>query len=128
MHQQLCRLFTVLIGLAIVARINAQQTPDMLPAAIIPDNELPKYAVFRPHPEYPREARARHITGEGMFGVEISLSTGRVNSVRIIHSTGSAILDKAAIQALKNWRFRPNTFRQARVPINFTMDRPRDAR
>jgi TonB family protein len=58
-------------------------------------------------PEYPLEARQRHATGAGIFVLRVQVKSGRVKEVEVARSTGHAILDAAAVKALKKWRFKP---------------------
>src|SRR5256885_1537435 len=113
--------FQILITFFLSALGHAQTPESSRPLAIMSEEQWRRYILSNPKPEYPLEARARRITGEGIFDLEISLTTGRVTSVKIVRSTGSAILDRAAIRALKNWRFRPDTVAAARVPIRFNI-------
>ena len=36
-------------------------------------------------------------------------------------STGSRLLDQAALNAFRQWQFKPKTIRQFRTPINYEM-------
>jgi TonB family protein len=48
--------------------------------------------------------------------------TGNVTEVRVMKSTGSKILDAAAIQALLKWRFKPGAgIGRADQPITFRL-------
>jgi hypothetical protein len=46
-----------------------------------------------------------------MFIIGVPVKSGRVAEVRVSRSTGHAILDAAAVNALKQWRFKPGTLR-----------------
>jgi protein TonB len=89
-------------------------------------------------PEYPIEARAHHITGSGIFVLQVQIKSGRVKEVIIARSTGHAILDNAAVKTLREWQFKPSTLPSSKeifkgqnpfaaedsvikVPITFTM-------
>lgn len=93
-------------------------------------------SAYTPRPDYPSLARARHITGKGIFRLLVSLQTGLVKSLDIEHSTGSEILDTAAMNTLSRWRFKPEILRGylddphnrwdrdrviIRVPVNYSM-------
>jgi TonB family protein len=78
-------------------------------------------AIYAPAPEYPIEARARRITGRGVVVVDIDQKTGWVLSARMEKSTGSKLLDDAAVAAFKHWRFKPGSARQIHSPIAFTL-------
>jgi TonB family protein len=105
----------------------------------ITGDQVARLAVDTPKPDYPLAARARHITGTGTFILNIQVRTGLVRYGEVEHSTGSALLDSAAIAALNKWRFKPGTLPMvakmglhrslphatedfvARVPIHFSL-------
>src|SRR2546423_11721672 len=72
-------------------------------------------------PEYPYEARLHHITGTGVVVIHIDRATGNVTSCEMAPSTGSEILDEAAMSAMRQWRFNPGGPVMAKCPITFTM-------
>ena len=78
-------------------------------------------AVSAPRPEYPYEARRAKMTGSGVCVMTVDTSTGAVTSAVMAQSTGSPVLDNAAVSAFKRWRFRPGTVARVRTPITFTM-------
>ena len=78
-------------------------------------------AVRAPRPEYPYAARARFITGSGVAVMTVDRATGEVTSCQMAQSTGSDILDRAAVSAFSRWRFRPGTVKEVRIPITFTV-------
>jgi protein TonB len=59
-----------------------------------------------PKPGYPAFARRMGIEGEVMIKVLVS-SQGTALKIEVAHSSGYEILDKAAAEAVKNWRFVP---------------------
>lgn len=81
-----------------------------------------------PPPAYPASARRRGIEGTVRLAVDISAS-GRVENVRIRLSSGNADLDRAALEAVQRWRFRParaagrKIASRAVIPIVFQLDR-----
>ena len=75
--------------------------------------------VSHPKPEYPPDARLHHLAGKGLFHIAVSYETGEVSSVAVESSTGHEILDDAAVQTLKRWKFRPHTIVGLKVPITF---------
>jgi TonB family protein len=82
---------------------------------------------YHPKPNYPE--RARREGWEGTVVLEVSIdSQGRPERIAINRSSGFAILDHAAREAVKGWRFRPASLgkRQItsteRVPIVFRLD------
>jgi TonB family protein len=72
-----------------------------------------------PQPEYPPEALASHIQGTGVYDVWIRPDTGVVTRVDILRSSGSKLLDDAAVRSLRQWRARPNALSRLSVPIRF---------
>ena len=69
----------------------------------------PKFGVAylnNPKPGYPAFARRMGIEGEVMIKVLVS-SQGTALKIEVAHSSGYEILDKAAAEAVKNWRFVP---------------------
>lgn len=84
------------------------------------DDELKKHLLLMLRPLYPVEARARHITGSGSYEMRIDRS-GAVRGVVIRKSTGSSILDDAAVDALIRWRFKPREIQRITIPVRFVM-------
>ena len=72
-----------------------------------------------PQPEYPPEALAKLIQGTGIYDVWIRPKTGIVTRVDIVRSTGSKLLDDAAVKSLWQWRARANVLSRISVPIRF---------
>jgi TonB family protein len=84
------------------------------------------FAYYAPRPDYPPvEYRAlpksKWPTGSGIFTVNIDQKTGLVSSVSAKKTTGSAGLDKIAIDALRRWKFRTPTKPSVEVPIEFKL-------
>ena len=78
-------------------------------------------AVYAPRPQYPYEARSRHIMGSGVCVADVDPGSGNVTSATMAQSVGNPILDNAAVSAFRQWRFRPGTVSKVRIPITFTM-------
>jgi TonB family protein len=76
----------------------------------VPGVAVPKYvlATYRPQPNYPMSALSRGAQGTGIFVMRIQIKSGRVKEVYVARSTGHSDLDAATVQALKQWRFRPD--------------------
>jgi TonB family protein len=77
--------------------------------------------LMMPRPKYPYEARARHIIGRGMYDIRMDTKSGLVTRVVVVQSTGSKVLDEAAVDAFSKWRARPGKISHIRVPVNFTL-------
>lgn len=75
---------------------------------------------YAPPLQYPYEARSRCITGSGVFMLKINPQTGYVTSVATVRSTGSPILDNAALSAFRPWIFKDG-WKEAVIPVTFTL-------
>ena len=80
-----------------------------------------KVVLHQVPPEYPYEARRSRITGHGILIGQVDSKTGNVTSVKMEKSTGNTILDQAAMNAFRQWRFKPGTIRKFRTPITYEM-------
>jgi len=78
-------------------------------------------ATYAPRPQYPYEARSRHVTGSGVCVVSVDPGSGSVTDASMAQSIGNPILDNAAVSAFKQWRFKAGTVSKVRIPITFTM-------
>jgi len=78
-------------------------------------------AIYAPRPAYPYAARDKRLTGSGIVLVNVDSSTGTVVSAQMLKSTGYKALDDSALEAFRQWRFKPGTVRKVRIPINFVM-------
>ena len=78
-------------------------------------------AINSPRPEYPYEARSRHIMGSGICVVTVDTGSGNVTDATMAKSIGSPILDNSATSAFRRWRFKPGTVSKVKIPITFTM-------
>ena len=81
-------------------------------------------AIYAPRPQYPYEVRAKRITGTGLLRISLDLSSGNVVKAIMIKSTGSPVLDNAAISAFRQWRFKPGKWKEIELQITFTMRPP----
>jgi len=84
---------------------------------------------YQTKPEYPESARRAGIQGVTRLRFEV-LATGEVGRVLVDESAGSAELDRAAIEAVKRWRFEPARRDEQPVtawvtlPVRFELRRP----
>ena len=77
-------------------------------------------------PEFFRNAHSeRTVTGRGVVLLDVDYDSGRVVKASMLKSTGSAILDKAAVDACRKYRAKPRTFRRFTVPITFRVTHPK---
>jgi len=72
-------------------------------------------------PAYPTIARLRGYEGEVVLCVEI-LPNGRVGDAKIKKSSGYAILDQSALEAVKPWKFEPA--KKSGAPMKVWVDLP----
>jgi TonB family protein len=89
------------------------------PAKSLSVSQASKLVLSAPRPEYPYQAREKKLTGHGLILVRVSAG-GSVTSATMQQSSGFAILDHAAIAALKRWRFRPGQAFYYQQPITYT--------
>ncbi len=81
-----------------------------------------------PAPVYPREARRLKQEGLVVLSVEID-PKGKPVKISIIQSTGSSLLDQAAVTAVRRWVFSPAGFAglaihsTVEIPIRFRLDK-----
>jgi TonB family protein len=60
-----------------------------------------------PKPENPYEGQRRQPHGTGAFLLRTNIQSGRVTQVIVGQTTGYALLDAAALKALRQWQFKP---------------------
>ena len=84
-------------------------------------------ALATPPPVYPVDVAKQGVTGRVVMVVDVA-ADGSVSAVKIERSAGNAQLDKAALDAVAQWKFKPMVENgkpmpsQVRVPIDFEMD------
>ncbi len=102
-------------------------TPEPTPKQIqkISSGVLPGLAIKKPAPPYPPIARAARASGAVLIQVLIS-EDGRVEDAQV--QSGHPLLRDAALQAAKQWVFRPTTLSGVPVKVqgvltfNFTLE------
>jgi TonB family protein len=88
----------------------------------------PTKAIYSPAPVYRPEWAKQGLAGKGVVLVNIDTKTGGVTGVRMLQSTGSNLLDGAALEAYSKWRFEPGgTVSQVKMPIEFASRPPSQA-
>lgn len=75
------------------------------PASAVRPRKLDLAPLFAPEPEYPEEARWEERTGSVTLTFAMA-ADGTVDQVDVQQSSGHRDLDQAAMQALRQWRFR----------------------
>jgi protein TonB len=77
-------------------------------------------------PVYPAAARRAGVEGSVLLQVAVE-SNGRAGNIFLVSSSGSGLLDAAAMRAVRKWSFRPATLDgqptsgQVRVPVRFQL-------
>lgn len=72
-------------------------------------------------PDYPAEAQAQRLTGNGVYVLHVDPKNGSVRSVAVEKSTGHKILDDAAVTTFANLRFKPHSVLRVKIPVTFTI-------
>jgi TonB family protein len=79
-------------------------------------------AIFAPKPDYPYEARSRHVTGSGVALLSVDTASGNVTDASMAQSIGNPILDNSTVSTFRRWRFQPGKCApKVKVPITYTM-------
>ena len=73
--------------------------------------------VYAPSPVIRSTTLPRNLSARGDY--KMDLDNGIPYDVRIVRSSGYKILDDAAIETLRTWRFRPHRLVWAQVPFEF---------
>ena len=79
----------------------------------------PSRLIHSPHPVYPPVAKQQRIQGTVVLEATID-ENGAVREPHVVRSAGS-LLDTAAIQAVRKWRYLPTTFNGVPVAVNTTI-------
>lgn len=91
-----------------------------------PGTEMPYLISYSKTISYPRWAARQGWQGEVILAIEI-LENGKVGAAVVMQSAGYEILDKAALEAVKGWKFQPailngKAFRSCvQIPVNFQL-------
>ena len=83
-------------------------------------NHKPRPVAGNPKPHYPLLARNKGIEGRVVVNVLVS-AQGTVKTISVGQSSGSRLLDKAALQTVKKWRFHPVLHNGKAVPSSETV-------
>jgi protein TonB len=71
-------------------------------------HEAKPLSIANTPPQYPRIAQLRSYQGTVVLRVLVN-ANGTVSKINVLKSSGYWILDKAALNAVKDWRFQPGT-------------------
>lgn len=82
--------------------------------------------LHNPRPDYPHQAKRMGWEGRVVLRVEV-LSNGSVGAVSVAKSSGHELLDEAALEAVRHWKFVPAkrdgtaVSSSVNVPLNFNL-------
>lgn len=99
--------------------------PPAAPPAFIPPSSDAGY-LQNPKPRYPRAARLRGMEGVVVLSVDVDAG-GRPTGVQVKNSSGFTLLDEAALEAVRDWRFVPASrggrpiAAPVEVPVRFSL-------
>lgn len=96
---------------------NAQPSAPATPVAIGGDVKQAKIISSVP-PVYPSLAKTQHVSGNVQIDALID-ATGRVTTMKIV--SGPTLLQQAAVDALKQWKYQPATLDGKPVPMHLTV-------
>jgi TonB family protein len=107
-------------------------SPDSAVAQLNAPRQLPPGELKRTRyvpPDYPKDALKRGIGGEVRVRITVD-ADGKVKSTEVMNSSPAGVFDRAALDAVRRWRFKPlaldNTDIEATVVTNIVF-RPDDA-
>ena len=78
-------------------------------------------------PNYPRQARRRGVEGVATYEVWLD-AEGKQIKQALVNSSGALMLDNAALDAIKHWKFSPHTVNgraiahRVQIPVRFRLD------
>lgn len=104
------------------AVVVAPPAPPVL-AGPVSVEDLSSKMISAPSPRYPVESRRRKEQGTVFLSVLVGID-GNVADVAVSRSSGSPRLDKAALEAVRRWRWSPTMRAGAAVMVRGTVDIP----
>lgn len=78
-------------------------------------------------PNYPRQARRRGVEGVATYEIWLD-AEGKQIKQALVNSSGALMLDNAALEAIKKWKFSPHTVNgraiahRVQIPVRFRLD------
>ena len=105
---------------ALGSELGASGKQPAAPAAPLPVGGTVRQArlVHSVPPEYPLLAKAQHVSGGVTIDALIDAS-GRVTKMQVM--SGPALLEQAAMDALRQWKYQPAMLDGKAVPIHLTV-------
>ena len=110
----------LLIFLAISPVSFGETTPEVMTGLEAAQRGLLLKAV---RPEYPYGASRRHIDGTGVFDLRFDYETGHLREIHVVRALPDQSMQKAAIDALKQWQAKPRSIHVLRLPVIFLKTR-----
>lgn len=107
-------------------RVAPNPTPPQSPPIAVTPPDLRAAYLSNPRPAYPLAARRLGLEGRVMLRAEI-MENGGCGRISVAHSSGHEVLDQAALQAVKQWRFVPArrggeaVSAWAEIPVSFRL-------
>jgi TonB family protein len=107
-------------GVRRASSLERERTMKLSPAA------AEESLIYRVEPDYPEEARKQEIQGSVVLDVHIN-QDGGVQELNLV--SGPSLLAQPAMDAVKQWRFKPRTVNshpvemQTRITLNFRLPR-----
>ncbi|MCL9773871.1 energy transducer TonB [Vibrio methylphosphonaticus] len=89
--------------------------------------KTPSFTTTPVQPRYPRVARKRGIEGTATYEIWLDESGNQTKQV-LVSSSGATILDKTALDAIKQWQFSAYTVKgvavahRIQIPVRFKLD------
>jgi len=91
---------------AVVASSQPPATSAAIPAMAVTTVSRKVEYLYNPPPDYPPRARRLGLEGEVLVRTRV-LPNGECGELVLGQSSGHALLDQAAMEAVRTWRFRP---------------------
>ena len=108
----------LLISLAISPVSFAETTPEVMTGLEAAQRGLLRKAV---RPEYSWEARTQRKEGTGVFDLRFDYETGHLREIHIVRALPDPLLQRTAIDALKQWQAKPRSIHVVRIPVTFLL-------
>ena len=87
----------------------------------------PSFSARPTPPNYPRQARRRGVEGVATYEIWLD-AEGKQIKQALVNSSGALMLDNAALDAIKQWKFSPHTVNgraiahRVQIPVRFRLD------
>jgi len=76
-------------------------------------------AIYTVAPDYPRSERRQHHAGNPEVRLRLDLKTGKVVDAVLLRSCGYSVLDRNAVSAMRQWRWKPGKWQQITIGVAF---------